>query len=173
MHRNDKSKFLLYIEPKKEEKSKEPIDDILTQLITTAMTESTGGSANYSHINEKEKFQNGAWRGWHNTDCGEKSSGHDYLLKNGLITNSLSTFYVRWYRDSIHENDWNKLVELGKFYDVNIQLPEKFSNSPASTKPKTYDDHMKDMENMMVGELAKTIEKNILKRLENLRNSGS
>jgi hypothetical protein len=33
MHRTDNSRFLLYIEPTAEQKSKEPIDDELTRIV--------------------------------------------------------------------------------------------------------------------------------------------
>ena len=165
MHRNDSSRFLLYIEPKKEEKLKKPIVDDLTLLITKAMSESIQGSANYSNINLPEEFYNDGFMGEHETDCGEESDNHDYLLKNDMITNSLSIFYVKWYRNSIHENDWKKLKQLGDFYNININLPETFSNSPESTKPKTHEEHMKGIIDMMVEELGKNIELDIINKI--------
>jgi len=130
MYRNDTSKFLLYIEPKKEEKLKNPIEDKLTDLMELSFNKSKTGSANYSDVNEKEYFhQNDGWRGWHSTDCGEKTTNHDYELENGMIVNSLCIFYVKWYRNSIHENDWKKLIELGKFYNIFIQSPETYPDS--------------------------------------------
>jgi len=170
MHRNDTSKFLLYIEPKKEEKLRDPINDELTKLMELAFSKAKRGSANYSDIKEPEKFTNDGWRGWHETDCGEDSDNHDYFLENGMIVNSLCVFYVQKYRHSIHENDWNKLVELGKFYGVNVQLPEKFPNSPSSTKPKTYEENMEDIKNMMVEELSKTINKDIVNKIKEMAN---
>lgn len=162
MHRNDKSKFLLYIEPKKEEKLIEPINDELTKLMGLAFSQAKRGAANYSDIDEPENFKDDGWRGWHDTDCGETSDNHDYLLQNGLIVNSLCVFYVKWYRNSIHENDWNKLKQLGNYYDVDIQLPDKFPNSLPSTKPKTYEKNMNNLETLVVDELAKTIDRNIV-----------
>jgi len=156
------------MEPKKEEKLKDPINDELTLLIETAFSFAKRGSANYSDIDKPEKFNDDGWRGWHETDCGEDSDSHDYLLQNGLIVNSLCVFYVKWYRNSIHKNDWNKLKMLGDYYDVDIELPKTFPDSPESTKKKTYEEHMKEFEQMMVDELTKTIQKEIVKKIKDM-----
>jgi len=120
MNRNDKSKYLLYIEPTKEEKLKEPINDELTELIEMAMTKSEKGTSRYSDKNDKGTFRTGSgFKGCHGTDCGQRSSNIDYLLENGMITNSLAPFYVKWYRYSIPENDMIKLEQLKQFYGKN------------------------------------------------------
>lgn len=117
MHRDDKSKYLLYIEPSKEDKLKEPINDELTDLIEMAMSKAQEGVARYSDEDDNGTFRKGAgFKGRHITDCGERSSNKDYLLENGMITNSLAPFYVKWYRYSIPENDMNKLEKLRQFY---------------------------------------------------------
>lgn len=139
MHRNDNSIFLLYIEPKKEEKLSTPINDELTQLLEMALLRAEKGAADYqnkmdnnpvvkmslkNHNREKmlELQKNGyfsknvMYRGFHQTDCGKLSSCCDYRLENGMITNSLAPFYLRWYRNSISENDMNKILKLKKFY---------------------------------------------------------
>ena len=121
MNRDDKSKFFLFIEPKKEDKSATPIEDEITRFISFAMRKAVTGTSNYSTVGEKEHFSpKSGYRGSHTTDCGEHSDNKDYELENGLITNSLCTFYFRWYRSSIHKNDWSKLIELGKFYGTDI-----------------------------------------------------
>lgn len=113
MHREDNSKYLLYIEPKKEEKSKIPIDDHLK--------------------NNMGRFRSGSgFKGFHTTDCGEKSTGHDYLLENGMITNSLSIFYLKWYRQSIPQSEMEKLNQLVKFYE------EKGMDEEESRLPKEF-----------------------------------
>jgi hypothetical protein len=133
MHRNDTSKYLLYIEPKASEKLQNPIEDELTQLMEMALSKAKRGGANYSDLedmgdgytwtNNKGELkkvpsftEDTAWRGTHRTECGEGSSNCDFLLENGMITNSLAPFYLRWYRYSISENDMRKLEELKKFY---------------------------------------------------------
>lgn len=58
---------------------------------------------------------------------------------------------------------------MGEFYNINIKLPDVFPNS-RSTKKKTYDENMNDFEKMMVDELSKTINKNIIENIKNLKN---
>lgn len=179
MHRNDKSNFLLYIEPKASEKLEKPIIDEVTSLIELAFQEATRGSANYDgspypdYIIEKfgnsDMFREGSgFMGTHRTECGERSDNHDYQLKNGLIVNSLCVFYVKWYRNSIHENDWMKLKQLGDYYDVDINLPDVFPNSSPTTEKDTIDP-MQKIQDVMVEALAKDIEKNIIERLKEYR----
>ena len=116
MERNDKSRFLLYVHPKKGKN--QPINDEWTKLMLKAFNEAEDGVANYSSVGEKETFRKGAgFKGWHDcTGCGERSSNKDYLLKNGMITNSLCVHYLCYHRNDIEQNDWDKLEELKKFY---------------------------------------------------------
>lgn len=53
MHRIDNSVFLLYIEPKREEKLKEPVNDELTSLMEMELKKSIKGSADYTGSMEK------------------------------------------------------------------------------------------------------------------------
>jgi len=161
MHRNDKSKFLLYIEPNKNEKLEKPINDYLTQLMELNLSKAIRGNANYSNVDIPEKFYDGGgWRGSHKTDCGEKSSNYDYLLENGMIVNDLSIFYLKWYRNSIHENDWNKLRELGKYYNVDVKIPPNIKQSNPTIKPET-----PNIEKIMVDELTKSINNDIFNEI--------
>ena len=116
MHREDTSCFVLYIEPRPEEKSAEPVDDELTRKVEHAMSKAKEGAAHYSDLengfNGEHDFVDSGWRGMHRTACGEWSDNHDYLLPNGLITNSLAVFYVRWYRSAIPACDLAKLATL-------------------------------------------------------------
>ena len=176
MHRNDKSNFLLYIEPKVSDKLETPINDEVTLLMDTAFQEATKGCANYSvpyyidtSLNSIAFRSGDGYRGEHGTDCGESSDNHDYLLKNGLIVNSLCIFYVKWYRNSIHENDWMKLKELSEFYNVKINIPDKFPDSPPSTK-KDIRNSMEKLKDIMVDELSKNISRNIVDRIKKLAN---
>ena len=119
MNRDDNSKYLLYIEPSKKEKLLVPINDELTELIKMAITTNyQEGTAGYSDLDDEGTFEAGyGYKGWHTTDCGEKSDNKDILLENGMITNSLAPFYLQWYRNSIPETDIQKLLELKQFYD--------------------------------------------------------
>ena len=119
MNRIDNSKFLLYIEPRKENKSLVPLEDEITNTMKRAMNGAVRGVANYSSINEPEKFRVGSgYKGLHTTNCGIRSTNNDYLLRNGMITNSLCVYYLMYYRDSIPESEMNKVNELVKFYKM-------------------------------------------------------
>ncbi len=113
MHRTDNSKFVLYIEPKKEQKSEQPINDEITEFMQMALDKSVDGIANYSSTDAEEKFTpNMSYKGFHVTECGKRSSSVDYLLPNGMITNSLCVFYLQHYRNAIPQSEWNKINEL-------------------------------------------------------------
>lgn len=117
MHREDNTKYLLYIEPKKQDKLSEPINDDLTSMMEMALSKSKKGAARYGDKNDTGTFRIGSgYKGVHQTECGQRSSSRDFLLENGMITNSLAPFYLRWYRYSIPESEMNKVVELQKFY---------------------------------------------------------
>lgn len=121
MHREDNSDYLLYIEPPASEKLKKPINDSLTQLMQRALDESEPGGSRYSDLSDNGKFRVGdGWRGFHKTDCGERSTSRDYRLKNGMITNSLCVFYLRYYRKSIPETEMTKLKKLVEFYGISV-----------------------------------------------------
>ena len=119
MNRNDNSKYIIYIEPKREEKLKSPINDELTSLMEMAISKAKKGTSLYMESKDNGSFrENMSFKGVHRTSCGEISSSHDFLLENGMITNSLAPFYLRWYRYSIPENDMIKIKQLEKFYEV-------------------------------------------------------
>ncbi|MDB4583444.1 hypothetical protein N9164_09850 [Draconibacterium sp.] len=118
MHRTDNSRFLLYIEPTADNKQINPINDELTRVMEFALQNSKKGLAKYSDLESKGEFQHTkkVWRGVHYTNCGEHSSSQDYLLENGMITNSLSVFYLQYYRKSIPKSEMNKVIRLYLFY---------------------------------------------------------
>ena len=99
MHREDDSNYLLFIEPSALDKLKEPINDELTVLMEMALSKAKLGTSHYSSLDDRGTFrQSSGFRGSPCTECGERSSNVDYLLENGMITNSLATFYLKWYR---------------------------------------------------------------------------
>lgn len=131
MHREDDSNYLLYIEPTKEEKLIVPIDDYIVKAIEKAIERSKPGIADYYDLDDKGDFfgYDDAYKGWHTTDCGEKSSNNDYLLENGMITNSLAPFYLRYYRNSIPEKEMNKVLKLIKdIKDISMNEIETITN---------------------------------------------
>jgi hypothetical protein len=120
MHREDDSNYLLFIEPCSLDKLKEPVDDDLTRLMENALSKAKLGTSHYSSLDDEGTFRQGSgFRGSHCTECGERSSNVDYLLENGMITNSLAAFYLRWYRYSIPEKEMVKVLKLKDFYDNN------------------------------------------------------
>jgi len=133
MHREDDSKYLLYIEPKSSDKLETPIDDEITQIMELALSKAKKGIANYSSLTDvgdgydwmyKDKAirvpsfrEKNGYMGYHVTECGKLSTNRDYLLENGMITNSLAPFYLKWYRYSIPESEMRKVNELINFYN--------------------------------------------------------
>ncbi len=106
---------LLFIEPKKEDRSSSPISDEITQIMALALREAKEG------IGSPDKwYENSGYRGWHTTDCGQTSSNCNYLLKNGMVTNSLSLYYLYYYRNVIPESEMIKVMKLVDFYKNNI-----------------------------------------------------
>jgi hypothetical protein len=140
MHRTDNSCFLLFIEPKKKEKRFIPIDDEISKIMKLALMEAKSGTSNYSRIDEIPRFNpNAKYRGFHITDCGYKSEG-DYLLENGMITNRLADFYLRFYRKSIPVSEMGKVMELIAFYKKKYQNnPEIYSNIILKKPVKNHD----------------------------------
>jgi hypothetical protein len=139
MHREGNSKFLLYIEPKASEKLKEPIDDDLVKMMEMALSKSVKGSGHYSSLSDMGDgydfkrtngnimrvpsfAKGGRYMGVHRTECGERSDSCDFLLENGMITNSLAPFYLKWYRYSIPETEMKKVHELAEFYKTKNPL---------------------------------------------------
>lgn len=116
MHREDNSRFLLYIEPNAELKSVEPVDDELSIVMSEALRLSKSGTGSY-RSKEHEVFQEShGYKGFHRTECGMVSSNKDYLLENGMITNSLCVYYLRYYREAIPKSEMDKVYKLVEFY---------------------------------------------------------
>jgi hypothetical protein len=166
MQRNDKSVFLLYIEPPESEKLKEPILDDLSDLMDKALFNATVGTANYSDLENKPKFrESGGYRGCHNCN-GAESDNKDYLLENGLITNSLCAHYIQFYRNSINRNDINKLKELAKFYNKNIDFSKITPNERPTIDPRAVAiQERKEQNDKLVNSIVETEDKRILNEL--------
>ena len=117
MHRIDDSCFLLFIEPKKWRKRIFPKNDLISKIMMLALKESKSGVSNYVYLDKTPHFSVGnKYKGYHTTDCGVRSFGADYLLENGMITNSLADFYLRYYRNSIPKSEMRKVFELVAYY---------------------------------------------------------
>lgn len=120
MHRTDTSRFLLFIELPANKKRLNPINDGFTRMMQITLNYSEKGLADYSDLNSKGCFTktNKGYRGVHYTECGEHSSNQEYLLENGMITNSLAPFYLAYYRNSIPFNEIKKTIRLYLFYHL-------------------------------------------------------
>ncbi len=130
MHRVDNSKYLLFLEFSKDLKSLIPVNDEIVKILTLALGEAKKGCSGYSDLKDTDShFTEGcAYKGVHYTDCGAHSSNCDYLLPNGMITNSLAPYYLMWYREHIPESELDKIAELEKYYGKAI--------APGSVKAK-------------------------------------
>jgi hypothetical protein len=147
MKRNDQSPYLLYIEPKKEQKSDHPVEDELLYALEKAMEEALRGSARYSDLEDNGSFREGSgYRGSHTCDDGKSSDNHDYLLPNGLITNSLAPYYLAWYRRAVPMNDIKKLEMLRDWY----RLPQETRDSMKNSK-ELWDMYARDGESTSKG----------------------
>lgn len=120
MDRTASKKFLLYIEPELSDKSQQPINDALVSFMAIAVNSAKAGIADYAEHDNPDSdviFREGdRWRGTHQTPCKNYSSNQDYLLHNGMVTNSLAPFYLRWYRSAIPEGEMQKFRDLHDYY---------------------------------------------------------
>lgn len=129
MHRADNSSFLLYIEPKIEDKSETPVFDEYDRVLRLAMQDAIPGCANYSDEGDEVEVRFAkecSYRGVHTNCDGTTSSSQDYLLPNGMVTNSLCIYYLNWFRKAIPATEMAKLDELMRFYGkVDVPAIEK------------------------------------------------
>jgi len=117
MHREDNSNYLLYIEPDPKLKSEVPDQGPAYTLVKMALERALEGTSNYSDLEDHGSFRQGnAFKGVHQAQDGTRSSNKDYLLENGMITNSLAPYYLMWYKDAIPTTELVKLVKLAQFY---------------------------------------------------------
>lgn len=54
------------------------------------------------------------YRGWHTCSCGKASDNKDWLLPNGVITNSLFLHYVMCHRQEIPQSEIDKIEKYYK-----------------------------------------------------------
>lgn len=116
MHRDDTSRYLLFIEPSLDQKSQTGIDDIITDCLEQEVAKALVGTSGYSNGDDFGYFEASGhgYRGLHCFDG--KSSSVDLLLPSGFITNEICVHYVRWYRDAIPDNDMKKLNQIVSGY---------------------------------------------------------
>jgi hypothetical protein len=92
-------KYLLMIEPDQEGiPSEKPIEDELSRKV--------------DFIFSKCKPSTYASAGTHKTRCGKYSDNVDWILPNGIITNSLCKYYIKFYREYIPSSEIDKVNTL-------------------------------------------------------------
>lgn len=122
--------FLLFINPRIEQKSKQPIDDVYVEAMTWALSMAEKGTTNLGRLfypfqpsNIQLSFQVGScYRGFHEACDGECSTSFDYLLQipENYVVHSLSVHYLRWFRDAIPQEEWVKLDNVKAHYENHI-----------------------------------------------------
>ena len=94
----------LMIEPDKLNSPLEnPMNDIYVKMVDFIFSKATRSNYRY--------------RGFHVTKCGVCSDNDDWFLPNGMLTNSLCKYYIRYYYHCIPASEMDKIkkvyVELG------------------------------------------------------------
>lgn len=122
MHRVDNSKYMLYIEPPVSEKADKPTDDdYIYKMMKKVMSRAKSGAGNYMNEESSGDFRVGvAYKGFHRAEDGKRSSNKDYLLENGMITNSLCLHYLAWYREWIPASEMKKVEDTIAYYEENV-----------------------------------------------------
>ena len=99
-----------------------PVNDEWTEPMHKAFIKGKRGAVQIH--GDKVDFRIGdGWMGWHQDERNMMSDSHDYLLENGLVTNSLCIYYLQHYRSVIPYQDWIKLHELKYFYEKVVGQP--------------------------------------------------
>ncbi len=97
---------LLFIEPHGPA-SATPVVDGYTQRMTAALVQAVKGTGT------GRQFRPGSgYRGWHNCSCGAMSSNCNYLLSNGMVTNSLCVHYLASHRAAVPAAELRKVAAL-------------------------------------------------------------
>ena len=87
---------ILYIAPSEDAWS-EPLIDELTRKMTATLRAATPSP----------------WfMGYHTCACGSHSKAHNFILPDGLITNSLCVHYLAWHRNEVPREELEKIAKL-------------------------------------------------------------
>jgi len=92
-------RHLLFIEPRNT--TAQPVIDEMTRKIAAAFRQAAPPHIGYKGIH-----------GCTGNGCGALSSNLDYMLPNGLLTNSLCVHYLAFHRDEVPESEMAKVREL-------------------------------------------------------------
>lgn len=100
--------YFLQIEPDRDAKPCGPIDDDITKAVKYILSCAEAGTR---------------YRGFHVTKCGQASGSQDLILPNGMITNSLALYYIRFYRHAIPEEEFKKIADIREKIDpMNLRV---------------------------------------------------
>ncbi|OPX87479.1 MAG: hypothetical protein A4E53_02467 [Pelotomaculum sp. PtaB.Bin104] len=96
---NLSDEYFLMIEPDKEGPPlTTPIEDELSNKV--------------DYIFSKCKPLDYSFRGFHQTKCFKVSDNKNWFLPNGMITNSLYTYYIRYYRNYVPQSEIDKINKI-------------------------------------------------------------
>jgi hypothetical protein len=106
-------KQILFIRPQLTSKDLVGIDDYLVSGMQALIDKAKNGIIQWDPNKREHYFsERGAYRGFHVTPCGERSSNRNYLIADNIITNSLAPFYLKHYRSSIPEEEMTIVKQL-------------------------------------------------------------
>lgn len=90
-------------------------DESKIAVLQKLFSQAKKGIGNYDDKTDN-KFEFGImYKGWHECDCGERSSNQDYLLPGDkYFTNSLCVHYLEKHYDDISKEELDKLNDLLK-----------------------------------------------------------
>lgn len=123
---------LLYIEPKNKA-SETPVIDGYTRRMAAALNKAVIGGWDGGSSERSWRTGDG-WRGFHLCVCGAVSSSHDFLLSNGLVTNSLCVHYLARHRDEVPESELAKVMQLP---DEEVEPTEEQVSPPGLKRVRT------------------------------------
>jgi hypothetical protein len=157
---------LLYIEPKNKA-SETPVIDGYTRRMAAALNKAVIGGWDGGSSERSWRTGDG-WRGFHLCVCGAVSSSHDFLLSNGLVTNSLCVHYLARHRDEVPESELAKVMQLP---DEEMEPTEAQVSPPGLKRVRTNKaargaSSLNDLPSKMAQEIADEVDADILAELE-------
>jgi len=100
-------KIILFMEPQLQRLNNPILDELTINLATLFVNNVARGTIG------AESFEENIFSlGMHECKCGRLSQSTDYLLHDGLMTNSLCVHYLAYHRNEISESEINNLTLL-------------------------------------------------------------
>lgn len=110
---SDAAHMLLFVEPPASSRSTKPLVDDLTKLMDLVLLDAIPGAALGMGFEAGVRY-----RGVHATECGKMSSNQDYLTRGDLITHSLASYYLSWYRPYLPVRELDKIIHIREHYEI-------------------------------------------------------